>query len=124
MPKKVDPGVFLGTKEDVNQTVFYIGHLGGILKDKNEPALAIMADILGGGFSSRLFKRLRTQLGYAYGVGSSWGSGFNHPGLFQVSGSTKTESTVESLQVVREEIEKIRSQPVTDAELKTARMPL
>ena len=115
------PGVFLATKSDVNQTVFQIGHLGGLLRDSNYPALESLASILGGGFSSRLFKRIRTQLGYAYGIGASWGAGYNQPGLFQISGSTKSESTAETIRVVREEIDKIRSTEVSEQELKTAK---
>ena len=49
-----------------------------------------MADILGGGFSSRLFKNVRTIKGLAYNVSANWGANYNHPGLFQVSGSTKS----------------------------------
>src|SRR5947209_15231420 len=60
------PGAFLATKDDVTQTFFEVGHLGGILSDKDYPALEVAADILGGGFSSRLFQRIRTKLGYAY----------------------------------------------------------
>ncbi len=116
-----NPGVFVATKPDVNQTVFYVGHLGGVLSDRNEPALEIMAGILGGGFSSRLFKRVRTNLGYAYGIGADWGAAYDHPGLFTIAGSTKSNSTTETLEVVREEVERIRTSEVSDAELQTAK---
>jgi len=118
---KAAPGVYLAAKEDVNQAFLSIGHIGGVLKDKDTAALEIMADILGGGFSSRLFKRVRTQLGYAYDISASWGVDYGHPGLFQISGSTKSASTVDALRVIREEIERIRTQPVTDEELKIAK---
>jgi zinc protease len=113
--------VFVAAKEDVNQTVFFVGHLGGELRDKDDPALEIMADILGGGFSSRLFKRVRTALGYAYGIGADWAAAYDHPGLFEISGSTKSQTTTEALQVVRQEVERIRASEVTDAELETAK---
>lgn len=119
--RKPVPGMFVANKEDVNQTVFYLGHLGGELRDPDDPALEVMADILGGGFSSRLFKRVRTALGYAYGIGASWASDYDHPGLFEISGSTKSASTTDAISVVREEVERIRTSEVTDAELETAR---
>ncbi|MEB2359879.1 MAG: insulinase family protein [Bryobacteraceae bacterium] len=122
--QKPTPGIFLAEKADVNQTFFNIGHLGGILKDKDYPALAVMADILGGGFSSRLFTRVRTQLGYAYGIGASWGAAYNHPGLFRISGSTKSASTVDTLKVVREEVDRIRTREVTAQELDTAKQTI
>jgi zinc protease len=80
-----------------------------------------MADILGGGFRSRLVQRVRTDLGYAYDVSAGWGADYDHPGLFVVSGSTKSASTTEALQVIEQEIEKMRSAEVTDAELQAAK---
>ncbi len=115
------PGVFLAVKEDVNQTVFSLGQLGGVLDDKNDPALEIMADILGGGFSSRLFKRVRTQLGYAYGIGAEWAAAYDHPGLFEIEGSTKSGTTTEAIDVVRQEVDRIRASEVADQELETAK---
>jgi predicted Zn-dependent peptidase len=53
VPQRSSPGVYLGVKNDVTQTSFALGHLGGILKDPNFAALSVMSDILGGGFSSR-----------------------------------------------------------------------
>lgn len=114
------PGVYLAEKQDVNQTFFRIGHLGGLLRDPDYPALEVMADILGGGFSSRLFAKVRTQLGYAYSVGAAWGANYNHPGLFRIAGSTRSEATTETIRAVLEEIERLRSAEVTDEELKTA----
>lgn len=115
------PGVFLASKEDTTQTFFEIGHLGGMLSDKDYPALEVAADILGGGFSSRLFQRIRTKLGYAYSVNSAWGAGYDHPGLFQIAGSTQSMHTVDTLKAIREELDRIRTSPVTDEELKTAK---
>lgn len=118
---KPAPGINLATKADVNQTFFRIGHLGGLLKDEDYPALEVMADILGGGFSSRLFRKVRTELGYAYNVGAGWGANYNHPGLFRISGSTKSASTTDTIEVVLQELERIRSEEVSDQELETAR---
>ncbi|MDQ6758855.1 MAG: insulinase family protein [Acidobacteriota bacterium] len=115
------PGVFLATKEDVAQTFFEVGHMGGLLNDKDYPALEVAADILGGGFSSRLFQRIRTRLGYAYHIGSSWGAGYDHPGLFRISGSTQSMRTVDTLKAITEELNRIRTGEVTEAELQTAK---
>ena len=111
----------LAVKEDVNQSFLRIGHLGGVLSDEDYPALEVMADILGGGFSSRLVKKIRTQLGYAYGIGSYWGAAYDHPGLFTISGSTKSESTTETIQAALAEVDRMRSEEVTAKELKTAK---
>jgi zinc protease len=115
------PGVYQATKTEVTQAFFEVGHLGGVLRDKDYPALSVMSDILGGGFSSRLFQNVRTNLGLAYSVGGGWGANYGHPGLFRIAGSTKSPSTVDALQAVKAEIEKIRTAEVTDQELETAK---
>jgi zinc protease len=115
------PGMFLAAKDDVTQTFFHVGHLGGELRDKDYPALEVAAEILGGGFSSRLFRSVRTAHGWAYNIGAGWGAQYDHPGIFQISGSTQSIHTVDTLKAVREELEKIRSSEVTDQELQTAK---
>lgn len=118
---KPAPGIYFAPKTDVTQTFFDIGHLGGTYKDKDYPALEVMSDILGGSFGSRLFNRVRTQLGYAYGVGSSWDANFEHRGEFRIGASTKSASTVDAIKVIREEVEKIRTTEVTEQELRSAK---
>ena len=119
--RKDEGGLYLAEKQDVNQSNIRIGHLGGLRKDEDYPALRVMASILGGGFKSRLFQRIRSDLGLAYSVGASWGANYNHPGIFRVGMATKSESTVQAIEEVMGEIERIRAEPVTDAELRTAK---
>ena len=115
------PGVYLATKTDVTQSSFALGQLGGVLSDKDTPALEVMAQILGGGFQSRLFRQVRSKLGYAYDVGAGWAPYYDHPGVFEIEGSTKSPTTVETLQAINVEVNKIRSEEVSEAELKSAR---
>jgi zinc protease len=115
------PGTYLVTKTDVTQTTFYLGQRGGLLSDKDYPALEVMSDILGGGFQSRLFRRVRTQLGYAYGINADWGAHFDHPGLFTVEGSTKSASSTEAIKAASEEIDRMRTGQVTGDELDLAK---
>lgn len=118
---KAAPGIYLAEKEDVTQTFFEIGHLGGTLKEKDYPALQVAADILGSGFTSRLLRKVRTELGWAYSVNASWNAQFDHPGTFSIGGSTKSATTAETLQVIREELEKMRTAEVSDQELQIAK---
>ena len=115
------PGVYLATKTDVAQTFFLAGQLGGVLRDKDFPALEVMADILGGGFRSRLFQRVRSRMGNAYEIEADWGANYDQPGLFRISGSTKSASTAETFRAIQEEVQKIRTAEVTDDELSTAK---
>jgi zinc protease len=118
---KPAPGAFLAVKKDVTQTFFSIGQLGGQYNEKDYPALVIMADILGGGFRSRLVERVRTRMGNAYDISADWDANYDHPGLFEISGGTKSLSTTETLKAIQEEVDRIRTSEVTEEELKTAK---
>jgi zinc protease len=118
---KPAPGIFFAEKADVTQTFFSLGHLGGTLKDKDYPALEVASNILGEGFKSRLMAQIRTKLGYAYSIGSTWSANYNHPGTFRIGGSTKSASTVETIQAIKVEVEKMRTAEVTPVELSEAK---
>ena len=119
--EKAEPGVFLASKDDTTQTFFNVGELGGELRDKDYPALEVAAEILGGGFSSRLFRNVRTAHGWAYSISASWSANYDHPGTFVISGSTQSVHTVDTLKAVGQELEKIRTAEVTDDELQSAK---
>ena len=124
MPKVVEkarPGVLLIEKTDVTQTFVRIGHLGGKLSDKDYPALEVMSAILGGGFPSRLVRKVRSEMGAAYSIYSNWGANYDHPGAFSIGGSIESKSTVEALSAIQEEVSKLRNLEVTDQELSTAK---
>jgi len=109
-------------KEDVNQTSIRIGHLGGRRNDPDYFALEVMAQILAsGGFSSRITKHIRTEMGLAYAAGGDWNAEYDYPGTFSVFVGTKSESTVQAIEAVMKELRDIRQKEVTDEELKIAK---
>ena len=57
------PGVYFIDKEDVNQSNVEIVGLGIDRHNPDVPAIAVMNEILGGGFGSRLFQKVRTAAG-------------------------------------------------------------
>jgi zinc protease len=116
-----DPGIYLVSKKDVTQTFIDMGHLGGELHDKDFPALSVAADVFGGGFSSRLFREIRTRLGYAYSVGADWGANYDHPGVFRIGVSTKTQTTTETIKAILKVLDEMRTSEITDDELKVAK---
>ena len=118
---KPAPGVYFADRPDVTQTFFAIGHLGGDLRDRDYAALEVAANILGDGFSSRLMSQIRTKLGYAYNIGASWAVEFDHPGTFRIQGSTKSSTTVETIQAIGVELAKLRAQQVSEQELTEAK---
>ena len=112
------PGVYFINKSDVNQSNIEIVGLGTLRNNPDVPALAVMNDIFGNGFGSRLFQTVRTRLGLAYEVGGGIGFGFDHPSEFDVYALTKSASTVEATKAALEEIHALTTQPFTPAELK------
>jgi predicted Zn-dependent peptidase len=116
-----DPGIYLVSKKDVTQTFIEMGHLGGELNDKDFPALSVAADVFGGGFSSRLFREIRTRLGYAYSVGADWGANYDHPGVFRIGVSTKTQTTTDTIKMILKVLDEMRTSEITDDELKVAK---
>ncbi len=111
-------------KEDVNQSKIRMGHMGIMHDDEYFFPLQILNEILGGGFSSRLFSRVRSQEELAYSVFAWMVAGDHHPGPFVVGTDTKSESTVYAIELILEEIRKVTEEPVTDDELNRAKNSL
>ncbi len=116
------PGLYFIPKDDVNQSTILIGHPGEIRLDSPDyPAVRVMNEVLGGGFASRLFQTVRTDLGLAYAVFGQYGADYDSPGVFYSGTFTKSESTVQAAQAMREVIESMRTTPPTAEELALAK---
>jgi zinc protease len=115
------PGLWFIDKEDVNQSNVQIVGLGTDRRNPDVPALAVMNEILGGSFASRLFQKVRTELGLAYAVSGSYGYSFDHPGTFHAVVLTKSVSTVDATKAALGEIAGLTTKPFTDEELARAK---
>lgn len=113
-------GVFLIDQPQLTQSSILMGHLGGKLRDQDYTPLAVMNEILNG-FGGRLVNEVRSRQGLAYVVYAYWSPRFDYPGVFIGGGQTRSEATVPFIKSMRAEIEKIRTAPVSDAELKLAK---
>jgi predicted Zn-dependent peptidase len=125
MPKvevRPNPGIYVIDKPNLNQTNISMGHLGVDFTNPDIYAIQVMNYILGGGgFTSRLTSRVRSDLGLAYSVGSQFGTGSRDLGTFGASCQTKTETTHKAMAEMLNEIKKIREAPVTEDELQGAK---
>jgi len=74
----------------------------------------------GGGFASRLFKEIRVNRGLAYSVLSYFDPG-KYPGSFQIVLQTKNASAQEAISVLRQEVDRIRKELVSEKELERAK---
>jgi len=118
------PGLFHAEK-DIPQGKVVLGHRTGVLDDWSNPDLAplrVMNDILGGGgFTSRLVKRVRSDEGLAYGAWSSFGLGNYWSGAMSAGYASKNETVALALSIVLEEIDRIRREPASDEELRISK---
>jgi len=113
--------VNLIVKPDINQSVIRLGHIGGLVNDPDYFALMVMNNILGGSFTSRLFKNVRSRQGLAYSVGGFYDANYDYPGAFYLSCQTKLKSTVHAIQAIIEEVRKMTQEEVTNEELALAK---
>jgi zinc protease len=116
------PGNYVVEKNDVNQSNIYLVGLGIKRSNPDYYAVSVFNEAFGGGFSSRLFSDIRTTKGLAYSVGGGVGTGWDHPGMLRLVMSTKSESTVESIKALDEELADVpQKRPINDEELKRAK---
>ena len=119
-----EPGVYR-IEKDIPQGRVLIGHLGYQRASWDDPdvqALAVMNDILGGGgFTSRLMSRIRSDEGLAYSAYSQFGIDVWWPGIFRMGYQSKSSTVALAAQIASQELERIRREEVSDTELTTAK---
>lgn len=115
-----EPGVYFVQKA-INQGYINLGHLG--LEDTNPDyfAVQVMNFILGGGsFTSRITTKVRSDEGLSYNQGSRYTYRWGLPGTFAGYVQTKSSTVGYAISLIINEFERIRKEPVSDAELETA----
>ena len=118
-------GVRLDTfRRQREQVHVYLGHLGITRRDPDFAALAVMDHVLGTGpgFTNRLGRKLRDEMGLAYSVSADiHSSAGHHPGLFTAYIGTSPKHAGVAVRTFREEMRRIQDEPVLPQELETAR---
>lgn len=114
------PGIYLLDRPDLTQSEIRVGHLGLPRSHRDYFPLKLMNYILGeGGFSSRLMARIRSDLGFTYGIRSSF-SFRRAPGPFIVSTFTPADNTAQVVAEIRSVISEVHNSGVTAQELAEA----
>ncbi len=85
--------------------------------------LSVLNNVLGGGMSSRLFQRIREELGMAYSV-YTYASSYRGVGSFAVYAGTSPENGETVIRELREQIERFLQQGMTEKEFKSAKAQL
>ncbi len=115
-----EPGVYFIQKQ-INQGYISLGHLG--IEDTNPDyfAVQIMNFILGGGsFTSRITMKVRSDEGLSYSQGSRYRNRWGYPGTFSGFVTTKSSTVGYAISLILAEFNRIRKEPVSDAEMETA----
>ncbi|MSR71478.1 MAG: insulinase family protein [Candidatus Taylorbacteria bacterium] len=87
---------------------------------KYNPALKVLGVILGGGLSSRLFQKLREEMGVGYYV-SAGNDTYTDHGCFEISTGVDTTRVFEVIKTILDELKKVRDDDVPEDELKKAK---
>ncbi len=119
VPTLTGSRVLIVDKPDATQTQLRIAGPGISSDNPSLPACALGNVVLGGGFSSRLVNEVRVERGLAYGISSSFHSN-RAGGLFVIRSSTRTEEAGSLVQVALDELERLRAEGPTDAEVTQA----
>lgn len=122
---RLQRGVYLVDKPDVTQGRVSL-LLPGIQRDDPDYyAVQLMNDILGGGgFTSRITNRVRSDEGLAYSAGSRFPGGIDYPGVFAAYFQSKPRSCAYAARIVLDELRRLREGGVTDEELAVAKRQL
>lgn len=116
------PGVYLVNKPDVNQGRVSMMLPGISRYNPDYYAVIMMNDILGGGgFTSHIMSRVRSDEGLAYDAHSIFPGGVYYPLTFEAGFQSKSRTVAYAATLVREEIEKMVAQPVKAEELSEAK---
>ena len=108
---------------DSQQAHLCLGTQGISRHDERRFALEVLNTILGGGMSSRLFKRIREDLGLAYAVFSAI-SFYLDSGLFMVYIGTEPRNARQAVEIAHEEIARLTREPVLNETLRIAKEKL
>jgi len=110
----------LVSKRTTDQTHFVVGVHALRASDKRMPSLMVLNAVLGGGMSSRLFQKLREEMGVCYYVRSSVQTHDMH-GNLAISAGVDTKRVLEVTRVITNELRRLCDEQVYEKELKKAR---
>ncbi len=114
--KQLKPEVLISFKE-TDQTHFILGMRTYDLFSKKSVVLSVLGGVLGGGMSSRLFIKLREEMGVGYYV-RAYNDSYTDHGFFQISAGVDNKRINEVIRAVLEECIKLKTTLVSEEELK------
>jgi predicted Zn-dependent peptidase len=128
LPEPPEPDIRRGggvhvIDRDLEQAVIVMAHPTSVrLGDTDEYFSAMIGNSIlgGGGFSSRILGRVRTEEGYAYSASSLWTTPREHDGILGAVTRTRPENAVPAIEVILGAMGELRTDPPTEGEVGTA----
>ena len=117
--KQSRPNILVKNKK-TDQTHLVLGVRTFNTYSKNKMALNVLRGVLGGGRSSRLYQKLRDEMGVGYYLSASNDSFTDH-GIFSVSTGVDNKRVLEVIKAILGELRKITEELVSEKELKKAK---
>lgn len=122
-PEPAQRGVMSSAERDTTQAHIVLGTDTFSIGDPRRFAMSILVNALGGGMSSRLFQRVREELGLAYAVYAY--NQFHHgTGQLGIYVGTQPESAEAALATIQEELRRMAEQGLDAAELAVGKRQL
>jgi predicted Zn-dependent peptidase len=116
------PQVLISSKK-TDQTHFVLGVRTFDLFSKKNTVLSVLGGVLGAGMSSRLFIKLREDMGAAYYVNAYNNTSLDH-GVFQISAGVTNDRTKEVITEILKECKKLKDELVPEVELEKVKSML
>ena len=119
LPPESERTIYYAAKE-IGQSTIIMGHPALRQKDPEFLPFNLMNRILGGSATGddRLFREIRERQGLAYAVGSFVSGGQRYRGIFGAYAIVRADATGRAIQLLLEELERIRTEAVSQEELK------
>jgi len=118
-PGRLTRTIRIVRKNDAPQSELRIGHVGVPRTHPDYFSITIMNAVLGGLFSSRVNLNLREAHGYTYGASSAF-DWRREAGPFVIGTAVASDVTVPAIQETLKEIDRMRSEPISESELSLA----
>jgi len=110
-------------KKETDQTHLVLGVRTFNAYDKRDKIMTVLVGVLNAGMSSRLFKKLRDEMGVCYYVSASQDALTDH-GFFSVSAGVDSSRVKEVITVVLGELNKLKTELVPQVELQKVKQNL
>jgi predicted Zn-dependent peptidase len=109
--------------KDTEQYHVAMGSIGVPASSEDRFAMSALSNVFGGGMSSRLFQEVREKRGLAYAV-YAYHHGYSDAGAVKMYVGSTTGNVQEAVEVIAEQLDRMREEPVTEEELERTKQQL